>query len=60
MILSSLIKTSIEEANECLTKEDAIRVIVSNVMFTPINMDKETGIIKKREFAIEVINNDFF
>ena len=58
--LIQYLKTSIEEANECLTKEDAIRVIVSNVMFTPINMDKETGIIKKREFAIEVINNDLF
>jgi len=58
--LIQYLKTSIEEANDCLTKEDAIRVIVSNVMFTPINMDKETGIIKKREFAIEVINNDLF
>ena len=54
------LKASVEESNDCLTKEDAIKKIVANVMFTPINMDKETGIIKKREFAIEVINNDLF
>ena len=29
-------------------------------MFTPINMDKESGAKKKREFTVEVLNNDLF
>ena len=51
---------SINDAHECITKEDAIKYIVSNVMFTPLNMDKENGQIKKYEFALDVINNDIF
>ena len=29
-------------------------------MYTPINMDKETGQKKKLEFAMDVLNNDLF
>ena len=29
-------------------------------MFTPINMDKQTGDKKKKEFALDVLNNDLF
>ena len=29
-------------------------------MFTPINVDKETGAKKKHEFALEILNNDLF
>ena len=29
-------------------------------MFTPINMDKITGDRKKKEFALDVLNNDLF
>ena len=54
------LQSSIEEANTCLTKDDAVKYIQSNVMFTPINMDKETGLIKKLEFTLDVINNDLF
>lgn len=54
------LRASIVEANECLTKEDAIKYITTHVMYTPLNMDKETGIKKKREFAIEVLNTDLF
>ena len=53
-------KASIIEANCCTTQEDAIKFITSQAIYTPLNMDKETGQQKKREFAMEVLNNDLF
>jgi DNA-directed RNA polymerase II subunit RPB2 len=58
-ILESL-QASIIDANKCLTQDDAIKLITSHVMFTPINMDKETGAAKKLEFAMDVLTNDLF
>jgi DNA-directed RNA polymerase II subunit RPB2 len=43
-----------------MTKEDAIKNITTYVAYTPMNMDKETGSRKKRDFAIEVLNHDLF
>ena len=54
------LRGSIVEANTCLTQEDALKYITNNVMYTPFNEDKETGARKKREFAMEVLNNDLF
>ena len=54
------LRGSIVEANTCLTQEDALKYITNNVMYTPFNEDKETGARKKREFAVEVLNNDLF
>ena len=54
------LQASIIDANHIMTQEDAVRYFISQVIFTPINMDKETGAIKKREFALEVLNNDLF
>ena len=51
---------SIVEANKYLTQEDALQHITSYVAYTPINMDRETGLRKKREFCNEVLNNDLF
>tara|TARA_X000000368_G_scaffold388346_1_gene349781 strand:- start:923 stop:4483 length:3561 start_codon:yes stop_codon:yes gene_type:complete len=51
---------SIVDANSCLTYDSAIRYITSNVIYTPLNVDKETGYIRKNAFAYEVINNDIF
>jgi DNA-directed RNA polymerase II subunit RPB2 len=51
---------SIVEANTYMTQELAIKYIVSHVMYTPINMDKEQGAKKKHEFALDVLNNDLF
>ena len=58
-ILNAL-QSSIIESNTCLTKEDALAYITQHVMYTPINMDKESGTRKKQEFTTEVINNDLF
>ena len=54
------VKASIIEASPFLTQEDALQHIISSAMFTPINMDKETGAARKRQFTIDVLNNDLF
>ena len=54
------LKASIFDSNGCLTKEDAINYITTQAMYTPINMTKEQGIYKKKEFTLNVINNDLF
>ena len=41
---------SIIDANPYMTQEDAISHITTYASYTPINMDKETGMQKKREF----------
>ena len=58
-LLESL-QASIIDANGIMTQEEAFRYFTSQVIFTPINMDKESGAIKKREFAHEVLHNDLF
>ena len=58
-ILTAL-RASVIDANTVLTHEDAMRQITSIVMFTPLNMDKETGARKKRDFAVEILNSDLF
>ena len=37
-----------------------MQIIISNVIYTPLNQDKESGSKKKYDFALEVINNDLF
>lgn len=58
-IIESL-QASIIDANTSMTQEDALRIITTNVMFTPMNMDKDAGALKKRGFAQDVLNNDLF
>ena len=54
------LQASIIDANKYITQEECIRFITGFVMYTPINMDKETGIKKKHEFTLEILNNDLF
>jgi len=58
-MLSGL-QASIIEANTLLTQDEAIRYITNYVMYTPINMDKETGAKKKHEFTMDILGNDLF
>ena len=53
-------KASIVDANTYITQEDAMQYITSEVIYTPINMDKEQGLLKKRAYAEDIINNDIF
>ena len=54
------IRGSIVDANTYLTKEEALKYITSHAMYTPLNMDKETGARKKLEFTINVLTDDLF
>ncbi len=54
------LQASVIEANKYLTQEECIKHITSYAMYTPINMDKETGAAKKLEFTMEILNNDLF
>ena len=54
------LQASIIDSNEYLTQEDAIQYITNYAIYTPINMDKEKGARKKREFTVNVLNNDLF
>lgn len=58
-LLESL-QASIMESNKHLTQEECIQYITSHVMFTPINMDRETGQAKKLEFTMDILNNDLY
>lgn len=58
-LLQSL-QASMIDANKYMTQEDAIRHITASVAYTPLNMDKETGMRKKREFTIDVLDSDLF
>ena len=59
-IMLNALQASIIDANKWMTKEEALKSITTHVMYTPINMDKETGAKKKHEFALDVLSNDLF
>ena len=52
------LEASIIDGNKYPTQEDSLRHIISMVAFTPINMDKDAGAKKKRDFALEVLVTD--
>jgi DNA-directed RNA polymerase II subunit RPB2 len=58
--LLSFLQASVIDANKYMTQEDSIKHIVTYVAYTPLNMDKETGLKKKRDFTIEVLDSDLF
>lgn len=54
------LQASVMDANKYMTQEDALRHITASVAYTPFNLDKEAGAAKKREFALDALNNDLF
>jgi DNA-directed RNA polymerase beta subunit len=58
--LLSCLQASIIDANKYMTQEDAMRHVTAQATYMPMNMDKETGAQKKREFTQEVLDNDLF
>ena len=54
------LQASVIDANTYLTQEECIRYITSFAMYTPINMDKETGAKKKYEFTLDILSSDLF
>jgi DNA-directed RNA polymerase II subunit RPB2 len=58
--LLNYLQGSIIDANKYMTKDECINYITNYAAFTPLNMDKETGARKKKEFTIEVLDTDLF
>ena len=58
--LIECIKASVVDASECMTKDKAIDFIKQHAMYTPINMTKEVGEIKKMKFTKDVLDTDYF
>lgn len=54
------LQASIVEANKITDQNTAIKHITNSVMYTPMNMDKETGIRKKRDFTLDILSTDLF
>ena len=58
--LLDALQGSIIDANKYLSKDECIKYITGFAMYTPINMDRETGAKKKLEFTMDILNNDLF
>ena len=58
--LLNYLQGSIIDANKYMTKDECIDYITNHAAFTPLNMDKETGARKKKEFTIDVLDTDLF
>jgi len=58
--LLEALQASVIDSDKYLTQEECIKYITSFAMYTPINMDKETGAKKKHEFTLDILNNDLF
>jgi len=54
------LQASVIDANKYMEQEECIRYIMGFAMYTPINMDKETGAKKKYEFTQDILANDLF
>ena len=58
--MSNALQASIIDSNTYITQEECIRYITSQVMYTPLNVDRETGAQRKRDFTMDILNNDLF
>jgi DNA-directed RNA polymerase II subunit RPB2 len=54
------VKKKIPISEKEFIMNESLQYLIQHVTFTPINMDKETGIRKKEEFAHDIIKNDLF
>lgn len=54
------LKASVIDANSVLSKEDAVNYMTNFAMYTPMNMDKESGQRKKHDFTLDILRNDLF
>jgi DNA-directed RNA polymerase II subunit RPB2 len=55
------LEASIIESNKYMTAVDAFQYIVNNVTYIAApSYDRDIGILKKRQFAMDVLNNDLF
>ena len=59
-VMLNLLKASIIDGGKYMTQEESIRHISAYAAYTPINMEREQGLSKKKEFTTDVLNNDIF
>jgi len=55
-----MLQASVIDANKYLNYEEAIRHINTYVGYTSVHVDKEVGMTKKRQFTLDVLQNDLF
>ena len=58
--MCNALQASIIDAEGYTTREECVRYITTHVMYTPLNVDRETGAQKKRDFTLDILNNDLF
>ena len=58
--ITHFIKASLIDSNKYLDYETCIDYIVCHSIYTPINMTKEEGARKKKNFTIKTLENDLF
>ena len=54
------LKGSIVDGSSYMTQDTGLKFIAALVTYTPLNLDKETGYLKKQQFALDILNNDLF
>ena len=54
------LKGTLVAGNKYMTQEEAMQYLTMHVKYTPMNMTREEGLKKKREFTEEVLANDLF
>lgn len=54
------LRSSIIDAYQYTTPEIAIQYIIDNANYTPINMSVEEGNAKKRDFTMDILENNLF
>jgi DNA-directed RNA polymerase II subunit RPB2 len=59
-LLLKLLQGSVVDANTYPDKETAFDYIVSQTRYVPLNIDKEIGVIQKRRFTLNILENEMF
>ena len=59
-IMLKFLQSSIIDANMNMDYDMAFTYLVSQSIYTPINMDKESGLKKKQQFTLEILKTDLF
>ena len=59
-IMLKFLQASIIEANNYMENTEAFNFLVSQCIYTPINMDKEQGLKKKTQFTLDILKTDLF
>ena len=55
-----LLKGSVMEASEHLTQEAALAELAGQAMFSTVKLEKAVAVVKRREFILDVLENDLF